>query len=941
MGNQIQTRDILFRNIKLRNRVNQWTFDQSKGNWYTVKQNGFSINMSDIGIVESSKNFSISFLLNLKGTYSDWRTLFHFTDIEYDSFRPNFRPHNQGRIPAVWIIPNDTALHIRFATDNDMNDGYNTPSLPLNTPTLITLVFNGDNFKYYVNGNKIVENNYNNIHIRNPNTKLYIGDPWYTNDDNVLIKDFTIYSYSLSGDEINGIKKVETSSLLFSNDCNSLDGWTNNGFAVITTAGQTCFYSTSGGSRYIYINTGLSSLKGTTISFYVYLTGGCPNFYFSCNSSGAGQMLRFEQRFGNGSGFISTYSWTRWNAPSSNYSWPQNTWLPVSIIISSSGVATFSVNNVDSGISYTISDNGGYIGIQADNGGGTISLNKIRITGEKKETPITPKDVVVIEKFANYNETTSLLSSSSLKWLNYINTNKIKEGFGEIPQTNEWYKVRPGGYKTQLSTFAFDNYDNISFSFLLKITTRFGGWRNIFQITNTGGDGGDGRLPAVFIYPDERTNIHMRISTDSGWNDGVDSSNELPLNQPLLVVLIYNGNNFKYYLNGQKMIDQNFNNRHKPNANSTLYISNTWNPADDGIFIKNFKIHNRAINENDIQNLMPSWQAEVKRQAEIDDYNRRANTPCRYTVDQSIVNDAKANKCDANINSCKLGDAYTTGNASVTAKVLDSDAPCKGDATKIQTYSCQKQCPCVYGDLKPSDDPKDKCSATCGDSGTIRGYRDLINGPNSCPPRQWGELYPCNRHKCPPPCLSTGNCPAPESFVSNTKEAFTMNDILNRELPTSTNPVDGVMKYESRLLQAINLFNQEYYSYVSNCNNQDAMYQPTKSNPDNKYCYELLNDIKTDSKSIQDYLKYYNNYIQSNTFQKVSDINANKQHINNVYATNINMRTDLDNKLRELYDIPGSTTLDQNYIFDSTVYYSIVFTIFASVTIYYAFSNLE
>ena len=170
---------------------------------------------------------------------------------------------------------------------------------------------------------------------------------------------------------------------VFNNNCSSLTGWTNsvNGFSVSTVGDQTCFFGNVSNS-YVYINTGVSSLKGYSINFNVYLTGGCPDFFFACNSAGAGQYLRFEQRSGatNQNGFSVTTNWTTWpnlGILTSTYTWPQNTWTAVSISITYGGVATFSVNGVASGITYTIADNGGFIGIQVDGGGGSISVNNI------------------------------------------------------------------------------------------------------------------------------------------------------------------------------------------------------------------------------------------------------------------------------------------------------------------------------------------------------------------------------------------------------------------------------------------------------------------------------------------------------------------------------------------------------------------------------------
>jgi Concanavalin A-like lectin/glucanases superfamily len=169
----------------------------------------------------------------------------------------------------------------------------------------------------------------------------------------------------------------------YSNDCSSITGWTTGGTTaptIATISSQTGIYAVSGGSNYAYINTGITSLKGKNISFNVYLTGGCPEIYFACNSSGAGQMFRFETRTGNVQGFASTTAWGTWNNPANSGLWTAlNTWTSVMITISYAGVAKIYVNGTDLGFTYTIADNGGYIGIQADNGGGAIYINNIFI----------------------------------------------------------------------------------------------------------------------------------------------------------------------------------------------------------------------------------------------------------------------------------------------------------------------------------------------------------------------------------------------------------------------------------------------------------------------------------------------------------------------------------------------------------------------------------
>lgn len=221
------------------------------------------------------------------------------------------------------------------------------------------------------------------------------------------------------------------SSIVFNNNCSSLTGWTNNGFSVSTKDGKTCFLGTAA-NNYIYINTGVNSLKGYIINFNVYLTGGCPDFFFACNSSGSGQYLRFEQRNGatNQNGFSVTTTWTTWpnlGILTSSYTWPQNTWVAVSISINAAGIATFSMNGVASEITYAIADNGGYIGIQVDGGGGSISVNNI------------------IVKTNSIN--TFTFTSANLNIISWYNPNNVSSTSGVVT-----------GWNDSLGNYNFTNY---------------------------------------------------------------------------------------------------------------------------------------------------------------------------------------------------------------------------------------------------------------------------------------------------------------------------------------------------------------------------------------------------------------------------------------------------------------------------------------------------
>ena len=177
-------------------KLNKWYFEPSD-NWYATKQNGYSIRIRDMGI-RPYKNMSISFLFKIKNVSTKWRNVFHFTNTGTNCCS------NGSRIPAMWVFPdNTTQLHIRFSTSSSGNDGIDSGTkMALITPVLITLIFNGNKFKFYMNNTLISERDYNNITERDDNTLLYIGNPWDHQDGGVLIKNFTVFDGVLGENDI-------------------------------------------------------------------------------------------------------------------------------------------------------------------------------------------------------------------------------------------------------------------------------------------------------------------------------------------------------------------------------------------------------------------------------------------------------------------------------------------------------------------------------------------------------------------------------------------------------------------------------------------------------------------------------------------------------------------------------------------------------------------
>ena len=166
------------------------------------------------------------------------------------------------------------------------------------------------------------------------------------------------------------------SPVLYYTNCSNLDGWTVNGVQVDYVDGgipAPCFYATS--NTYAYINpAGLPSLLNTKITFNVQVItapADLVNFYFACDNSGAGQMLRLESRDGLYSGFATTNSWTSWNSPGGTASnIPPGKWCDIMITIDSNGYASWYMNGSLMESNFPLNVQGNYIGLIGDGGAG-------------------------------------------------------------------------------------------------------------------------------------------------------------------------------------------------------------------------------------------------------------------------------------------------------------------------------------------------------------------------------------------------------------------------------------------------------------------------------------------------------------------------------------------------------------------------------------------
>lgn len=192
--------------------VKQWKFDnadptQKWNSWYAIQKNGYKKSFKDLGFTMPNSKLSIVFMFHCQSGLSAWRNIFHFTNTGKDCCAVG------DRIPAMWVYPDGTnKFHIRFSTESNGNDGIDhTVVRPMNMPELVSLVFDDDVFSLYMNDTLMHSGTYNKIVKREDVCNFYIGNEWYTADNNLFIKNFTLYDGALTAKNVsdiyNGISK--------------------------------------------------------------------------------------------------------------------------------------------------------------------------------------------------------------------------------------------------------------------------------------------------------------------------------------------------------------------------------------------------------------------------------------------------------------------------------------------------------------------------------------------------------------------------------------------------------------------------------------------------------------------------------------------------------------------------------------------------------------
>lgn len=325
---------------------------------------------------------------------------------------------------------------------------------------------------------------------------------------------------------------------------------------------------------------------------------------------------------------------------------------------------------------------------------------------------------------------------------------------------------------------------------------------------------------------------------------------------------------------------------------------------------------------------------------------------------------------DGNQLQCKNGDDHSIGNYKKKTYQTATNSPCIGDKRKEGVViEYQQNCPCNYGEYKTLPGTNStrftKIPNLNREPNTITG-RIRTNGGDNCVPYT-APFYSISNNKI-------------QELNINLDDQFLFSKLKNNMFSKVTNPItidnftvepftDGLNNTLYSNADILNIFNDTYYSYIYKClgdekdqknmlqilreinNNSNITYdevmQKAKSIHSSKI---VLNDSvnKMDCATLKELLVKFNDYnIKNNSY--TSHINnltkydvydsKHKKIIDDYKTLNIE-RNDLDQKVRDLYNIPGYNSSNSKLEFDSTIYTGIIITVVASSLVYYAFTKL-
>ena len=152
----------------------------------------------------------------------------------------------------------------------------------------------------------------------------------------------------------------------------------------------------------------------------------------------------------------------------------------------------------------------------------------------------------------------------------------------------------------------------------------------------------------------------------------------------------------------------------------------------------------------------------------------------------------------------------------------------------------------------------------------------------------------------------------------------------------------SIMQNEQQLLNDLNEFNAKYARYVACSNNilnANNKLNCTDIELNKKTVTDAYDKIAGDAASGSLYA-VKNSIADTNDFVTNDVANATFNDISAKHKNIMQLRGELDEKLKELYVTEGSLAYEQKRMFDGTLYTSLIWTVLATTTLFYVFKKL-
>lgn len=336
----------------------------------------------------------------------------------------------------------------------------------------------------------------------------------------------------------------------------------------------------------------------------------------------------------------------------------------------------------------------------------------------------------------------------------------------------------------------------------------------------------------------------------------------------------------------------------------------------------------------------------------------RNNAPPPSKLDCPNNGTPSVSECNAKDNCRNMINGIAYGTQTVTTTTNDDISTCLFTPS-ITTIPCSYSCPCTYSDT-PIPIDFNYCSRSSGNPTDGYGY-----SPGKYLLKNNNDTTRCSPHSTVNGNVSIGNlvCIAGNNFLknNNNNNSYIVDngrygikyDTFKNIEGFDNSKLRNIEDDNNKFIKDLNIFNQLYYQYVSKCNgkvdfnNQGfCVIKDDNDNRDfnierkNSSCIADCTTVKTKLNN------WFEGYDKSNFNKHINDLTSTTEYrgknktIEIKNNDNAKLRNDLDRKLRELYNDPGSLSLNHSLDYDSTIYSGLLITIIASSLIFYAFTKL-